>query len=147
MCIRDRIKRYDSLKKDDYKLTNEIVEWKNKVLSQWEKITVIKSEYPDSTLRPIILGEKVTSRLTLDIGSLNPDDIGVEVLYGTKKEDGNVELLFVFPLKFYKANGSIVSYQREVQAGLTGVYDFAFRIFPKNDLLPHRMDFPGVKWV
>ena len=142
-----QIERYDSLKKDDHRLSHEIVEWKDKVLSQWEKITVVKSEYPDSTLRPIILGEKVTSRLTLDIGSLNPEDIGVEVLYGSKKEDGNVELLFVFPLKFHKANGSIVSYQREVQAGLTGVYDFAFRIFPKNDLLPHRMDFPLVKWV
>ncbi|MGE5354733.1 MAG: alpha-glucan family phosphorylase [Deltaproteobacteria bacterium] len=142
-----QIPRYHELKKDNFSLAREIVAWKSKFLSQWKNMSVVKSEYPDSTLRPIILGEKVTSRLTLNIGELNPEEIGVEVLYGRKKEDGNVELLFVFPLKLHKVNGSIVSYQREVQAGYTGVYDFAFRIFPKNDNLPHRMDFPVVKWV
>jgi len=28
-----------------------------------------------------------------------------------------------------------------------GVYDYAFRIHPKNHGLAHRMDFPLVKWV
>ena len=59
-----QIARYYELKKDDFKGAKQIVEWKSKFLSQWHKISIVKSEYPDSTLRPIILGEKVTSRLT-----------------------------------------------------------------------------------
>jgi glycogen phosphorylase/synthase len=30
---------------------------------------------------------------------------------------------------------------------LAGVFDIAFRITPKNPLLPHRMDFNLVKWA
>ena len=135
------------LKTNNFEKAKEILEWKTNVNDQWENIQVIKSEYPDSTFRPIVMGERVTSKLTLDIGTLKPEDIGVEVLYGRKKDGGPVELLFVFPLKLNKVNGSIVTYQREVQAGLTGIHEFVFRIFPKNENLPHRMDFPLVKWV
>lgn len=139
--------RYEMLKTNNFEKAKEILEWKTNVNDQWENIQVIKSEYPDSTFRPIVMGERVTSKLTLNIGTLKPEDIGVEVLYGRKKDGGPVELLFVFPLKLNKVNGSIVTYQREVQAGLTGIHEFVFRIFPKNENLPHRMDFPLVKWV
>ncbi|MEZ4906321.1 MAG: hypothetical protein R2771_01450 [Saprospiraceae bacterium] len=50
-------------------------------------------------------------------------------------------------MKLGKTKDNIAIYQREIQAGLTGVYDFTFRVTPKNDLLPHRMDFPLVKWI
>jgi hypothetical protein len=30
---------------------------------------------------------------------------------------------------------------------LAGVYEYGFRIFPKNADLPHRQDFGLVKWI
>jgi len=29
----------------------------------------------------------------------------------------------------------------------TGVFDIGFRIYPKHKDLPHRMDFPLVRWI
>jgi len=85
--------------------------------------------------------------VTLDIKELSSDDIGVEILLGRKKEDGNEKLLYVFNLKLSKVNKNIVLFKREIPVIMAGIYDFSFRVYPKNKLLPHRMDFPLVKWL
>lgn len=142
-----QIERFKNMINSDYKEAKEIAAWKSKVLFNWDKISVVRTEFPDSSIRPIILGEKINAKIKIDINGLAPEDIGAEILFGRKNEDGSEELMFVFPMKLSKVSDSIVTFHREIQAGLTGVYDFTFRIYPKNDKLPHRMDFPIVKWV
>ncbi len=142
-----QIKRTKEISNDNYKIANEIVDWKNKILEKWDDITILGAEYPDSNIRPLILGEKLNVKLKLDLDGLDPEDIGVEILLGRKKPDGTEELLYVFNLKLNKLDGSIAVYHREIPATMSGVYDFTFRVYPKNKLLPHRMDFPKVKWI
>ena len=142
-----QIERTKEISKDNYKIANEIVDWKNKILEKWDNITILGSEYPDSNIRALVLGEKLIVKLKLDLDGLDTEDIGVEILLGRKKADGSEELLYVFNLKLNKLIGNIAVYQREIPATMSGVYDFTFRVYPKNKLLPHRMDFPKVKWI
>jgi phosphorylase/glycogen(starch) synthase len=44
-------------------------------------------------------------------------------------------------------NGSKAEYAFKLDADETGVFDVGFRIFPKHVNLPHRMDFPLVRWI
>lgn len=142
-----QIKRYKEILADKYSKAKEILDWKNKVLSTWDDITILKTNFPDSNVRPLVLGEKLKVEVTLDLKELQPDDIGVEILLGRKKEDGNEELLYIFNLKLSKINDSIALFKREIPVTMAGIYDFSFRVYPKNKLLPHRMDFPLVKWL
>jgi len=142
-----QINRAKKLSSDNFKIVKEIVNWKHKIIKNWENITILGSEYPDSNIRPLVLGEKINVKLKLDVNGLDANDIGVEILLGRKKPDNSVELMSVFNLKLSKQNGSIAVYQRVIPVTMSGIYDFTFRVYPKNELLPHRMDFPLVKWI
>ncbi|HEB61574.1 MAG TPA: alpha-glucan family phosphorylase, partial [Bacteroidetes bacterium] len=83
-----QIKRTKEISDDNYKIAGEIVDWKNKILEKWDDITILGAEYPDSNIRPLILGEKLNVKLKLDLDGLDPEDIGVEILLGRKKPDG-----------------------------------------------------------
>jgi phosphorylase/glycogen(starch) synthase len=142
-----QIKRTKEISAENYKISKEIVNWKNKILEKWDNITILGAEYPDSNIRPLVLGEKFHVKLKLDLDGLDPEDIGAEILLGRKRQDQTEELLYVFNLKLNKLEGSIAVYHRDIPVTMSGVYDFTFRVYPKNKLLPHRMDFPKVKWI
>lgn len=142
-----QISRSRELTKDNCKVARKIVEWKNKVLENWDKITILGTEYPDSNVRPLALGEKFNVKLKLKLENLAAEDIGVEILLGRKNADGRQELMFVFNLKLSHKNDNTAVYKREIPITMAGIYDFTFRVYPKNKLIPHRMDFPLVKWI
>ena len=50
--------------------------------------------------------------------------------------------------EFYlvKAEGSRLSFELDYQINRAGSFKYAFRMFPKNADLPHRMDFCYVRW-
>jgi hypothetical protein len=41
----------------------------------------------------------------------------------------------------------IVTFTCDIPIDQPGVYNYVFRLFPKNSLLPHRQDFNLVKWI
>ena len=50
----------------------------------------------------------------------------------------------------YQYTGSkegVAKFKVSVLPERTGMYQVATRIYPKNDLLPHRQDFALVKWL
>jgi phosphorylase/glycogen(starch) synthase len=46
-----------------------------------------------------------------------------------------------------KVEGSLATFEAEVLPEHTGMYQVGKRVFPKNPCLPHRQDFPLVKWL
>ena len=50
-------------------------------------------------------------------------------------------------LTFVRQDGSRAFYSVRSTPEATGSFDMAIRVFPKNDKLPHRMDFALVKWA
>ena len=50
-------------------------------------------------------------------------------------------------LDVVSVNGSEVVYAVDALMEHTGSYDAALRVYPKNEKLPHRMDFALVKWA
>ena len=43
--------------------------------------------------------------------------------------------------------GNLAEYSFHQKVDETGVFDIGFRVFPTHEHLPHRMDFPLVKWI
>ena len=43
--------------------------------------------------------------------------------------------------------GTLIRYALDYTPTTPGSYDVAIRVYPKNALLPHRMDFALVKWA
>jgi starch phosphorylase len=46
-----------------------------------------------------------------------------------------------------KEEGNIVTYRLSSKLKEAGVFRYGYRLYPKNDKLPHRQDFAYSRWV
>ena len=98
--------------------------------------------------KAIFVGEKYHFEVTVDIVSLRPEDIGVEMVVARQIVGGqSVNVTRTIQLERTKADGSRVTYSLDYTPDEAGTFDVALRIYPSNPLLPHRMDFALVKWA
>jgi len=124
-----------------------LVEWKNKVQNSWESISLDSLIVPDADNKPLEFGKHFAAEITLNIPGLDPNDIGAEIVMGNKVNDNVEKITFKSQLKLVSSEKGKAKFKCEFPLEHTGVYDYAFRIFPTNKLLRYRMDLPLVKWI
>ena len=73
-------------------------------------------------------------------------DLGVELVVH-QEVDGEVKFFKTYPFEVESQNGDIVTYHLKIKLKSSGVFRYAFRVFPWNVNLPHRQDFAYVKWI
>ena len=77
----------------------------------------------------------------------SPEDIGIEIVFTSPDAKGELHIQGVFEMELTKVEGSLATFEAAVLPEHTGMYQVGKRIFPKNPRLPHRQDFPLVKWL
>ena len=138
-------KRHALLSGDNYKVAKEIASWKENMVNHWDGIEVIKIEEPDTS--NLNVGDKFRVAVELDTKGLNDKGIGVELVAIRTSTHNNDKLYEVEPLQLVKAEGSHLFYEITYQLDYAGGMKFGLRMYPQNELLPHRMDFCYVRWL
>lgn len=141
------IERTHWIRANRYQKAFEINAWKNRVRNNWEKIEVKSLILPDTNVRPLTFGELFIAEITLHSHDLQVGDLAVELLFGNKNNDVVDEITSVVPMKLVDSGDNWVKYYIKVPIDRAGVYNYTFRVFPTNPMLPHRQDFPLVKWI
>jgi len=136
--------RVNRMKADHYSLAKSIVVWKKRILSHWNEIRVIAIEMPEKENFKGLLGDKISIKIVLNIGEMSINDIGVEIIISG---DTLPEGYFVKEFSILNMQGQDVTFECIIRMEQIGVFDYAFRVFPKNENLPHRQDFDLVKWM
>lgn len=139
--------RVKMLKDNDYDLTRKLASWKYKVQRNWDEISVLEINLPDSSRRPLILGDYLEAKVVINLAELEPEDLRVEMIAGQRINDEMKEPTVIHELNVEHRNGNIVTYSLNLNTSRAGVFDLAFRITPNHELLPHRLDFNLVKWA
>jgi glycogen phosphorylase/synthase len=136
------------MKEKDSLLPKELALWKHRILGNWKNIKVVEYDFPDVTHTEFIAGNTYTGKVVLDLNGLSAEEIGVEMVH-TRNRRGNEQLEFrgAEEFKCTHVDGSLAEYTIVRQVEETGVFDVGFRIFPKHEHIPHRMDFPLVRWI
>ena len=132
---------------NDFNKARELVNWKNRVLQHWNNISVESLDVPDVEKGPVEFGTMFNAEIILNLAGLNTNDIGIEILMGNKKDEEVKTIAFKQELKAEDIGDGKAKYTCDFALKNAGVYDYTFRIFPKNDLLAYRMDFPLTNWV
>ena len=83
----------------------------------------------------------------IDTNGIDPADIGIDLIMGQKEFDKVEKIYQQKNLKLTVSEGSEATFYTSINVTDAGVFDFAFRIYPKRDFLPHRQDFSLVKWI
>ena len=139
-------KRHALLGADNYKIAKEIVAWKQNIVAHWDNIEVVSSIFEPTEL-PANVGGKCKVAVELDTKGLNDKGIGVELVAIRTSTHNNDKLYEVKQLNLVKAEGSHLFYEVDYRLDYAGGMKFGLRMYPKNDLLPHRMDFCYVRWI
>jgi len=63
-----------------------------------------------------------------------------------QNRDDEQKVYDVEQFKVVKREGNLFTFQLQHKMENPGMFKFAFRMFPKNVDLPHRMDFCYVRW-
>ena len=138
--------RSKKLKAADNKLAKEIALWKENVAERWDSIRVVSAEKPDPLkIGQIEAGQKYDIYITVDEAGLD-NAIGVELVTLTTDNENVDHIYSVEPLEVVKREGNLYTFHVTHRINNAGSFKIAYRIFPKNEELPHRQDFCYVKW-
>ena len=138
--------RVASLKQDNFALAIQISDWKRKVNQEWDNVKIVSTEIPNKNKQLISIGNNYQAKITLDIGGLNMNDIGLELVIAREDKEGKTKVMDKKEFTPASQEGSNAVYTLEVVTEYPGSLQLGLRVFPKNDLLPHRQDFALVKW-
>ncbi len=141
-------KRHALLMADNYKKAKEIAAWKENIAKHWDEIEVVSMNIPSPIgTEPPSVGDIRHLQVDLDVHDLNDKGIGLELVAVRTSMHNNDKLYDVVPLNLTKVNGSRLTYEADYKLNYAGGMKFCVRMFPQNDLLPHRMDFAYVRWI
>ena len=132
---------------DDFAKAREIAAWKKKLRREWKNIEVVSSVTPDSNSDSISLGTTYNAEVVLNIGDLNAEEIGVEVLFATTDKKGKLHIQERYDFSPVETVDGKAKYVAAINPDRSGLYLVAGRIYPKNADLPHRQDFELVRWL
>lgn len=141
------VNRRNEVYQNGFEIAKELVSWKSKVKQSWENISLDSLIIPDADNKPLEFGKHFVAEISLNIPNLDPSDIGAEIVMGNKVNGEVSKITFKHELEMSGYEDNKVRFTCEFPLENTGVYDYAFRIFPKNSMLKYRMDFPLVKWI
>ncbi len=138
--------RYYKMIENDYAMAAEISEWKKKVSREWDNIEIAVYELPNRSKQIISLGRSYWGEVTLEIGELNMQDVGVELVVAKQCND---RMLVHNKYDFVpvEQKDGRAKYRLDVTPDSPGLFSLALRVYPKSPLLPHRQDFALVKWL
>jgi len=132
---------------DECSMAKNIADWKAKVNSHWDEIVVTSVKVPDSSKHTLRFGESFKAEVMLDCGSLLPEDIGVEVVFGRKQNGQVKDILFSKPLKLKSSSGETATFSCEFGIEHAGALDYGIRMHPANPQIPYKQDTGLVRWI
>ena len=138
--------RKQDLIKDQYYLARFLASWKKRIRVNWDQIEIISLNLPGESKNGYMSGKQYIGEIVVDLKDLDPEEIGIELVI-SKDSDKNAELFHKQEFQLKKWNGTQALYVTKIIPTYSGGFSFGFRLYPKHPMMPHRQDFPLVRWI
>jgi starch phosphorylase len=145
-------KRDKFISANHYAKAKEIAKWKEDMSSKWDDFVVESVQvnghdvYQAHSLN-FVEGEDCNVDIVIDKKDM-VGDLGVEsVLVQYDSKTNKDKFVASFPLKLVKREGSKLYFSLKSPIEYTGSYKYAYRVYPNNPDIPHRMDFAYIRWI
>ena len=110
-------------------------------------IEVVSTSNVDNVSGALLLNNEYKAEITLTVGEIDPQDIGIELLLAEHNRKGKLCIKEVFEYKLKECKDGVATYKCKIVPDKTGAYQSALRMYAKNKQLPHRQDFELVRWL
>ena len=129
---------------DNFAKAKMMADWKANVRSRWDAIEIKSIEAGNGLNATVEAGKEYEVTVVVDEKGLD-DAIGIESVI-IRHEGGQDHIYEVIPLSPVSKNGNLYTFKATSGIFNAGSFKQAFRMYPKNALLPHRQDFCYVRW-
>lgn len=129
---------------DNFAKAKMMADWKANVRSRWDAIEIKSIEAGNGLNATVEAGKEYEVTVVVDEKGLD-DAIGIESVI-IRHEGGQDHIYEVIPLSSVSKNGNLYTFKATSGIFNAGSFKQAFRMYPKNALLPHRQDFCYVRW-
>lgn len=140
-------KRSAYLKENNFAKAREIAAWKENVAQNWDQIEVVHLSHVDHDTHEPHVGQGTTVEVVIDTKGMSSKGIGVELVITHLLKTNKEQLYDVEELTLVRTEGSRLFFSLDYVMNRAGSFRYAFRMFPKNEDLPHRQDFCYVRWL
>jgi starch phosphorylase len=104
--------------------------WRSRVTEGWSRISV-RSEETEKKI-DFLVGSKMGLIIRANLGDLTPDDVSVEIYYGTSHSSVEIREGSVLQARHEKQDGSEHLFRAEIPCHVSGRYVYAARIVPRH---------------
>jgi starch phosphorylase len=140
--------RHERMVAENFKKAKELVSWKEKMAASWDNIELLELKIPESLYKDSIVNSKHIMQAFIDVKTLDCKDIGIELVITYHVNEKNEDhILDTEEFDLIKSEGTRLTFQLEYRLTKAGSFRYGFRMFPKNEELPHRQDFNYVRWL
>jgi starch phosphorylase len=120
-----------------YQPARDLAAWKSRVTAAWPSVHVTHVESGGVDASPQV-GEQLQVRAVVQLGTLSPDDVSVELVHG-RARDGD-ELVDVHAVELVldsmdAATPGLANYEGSVALARSGSFGYTVRVVPRNPLL------------
>lgn len=141
------IVRSKKLITNDYELAKDLTTWKQRIRLSWNQLEVVSIKTQNFDADAISINDTFEAEVEIRTNELKAENVGLEVLFCHKERDVVTDYEFKYEMDLVSTNGGTATYKCSVPIERAGVFNFVFRAYPKNELLPHRQDLPLVRWM
>jgi hypothetical protein len=134
------------MKTNNYEMAIRIAEWKKNVRRAWNEIEIVSAKFPDYEKNPMSLNESFTGEIEIDLKQLEASDVGVEIVITDAVANGSTKIFEKYPADLVSVRNKIAKFTISGAPQKPGFYNYAIRIFAKNELLPYKHDSGLVMW-
>ncbi len=135
--------------KNNYQQTKDIAEWKHKVRSNWNQIKFISIKHENESA-DIKVGTEFNIRADVFLGNLTPDDVEVQIYFGSIDKQFEAHSNSFVPMQYdkNKSKGSNnYCYKGVIITKNSGQFGFTARILPKHPLQRTSYDLGLIHWA
>ena len=124
-------KRAEEVISDDFRLARKISAWKKRVRREWKNIELVSLTQPDASYS-LSMNNSLRVEVVLNIGDLDPEDIGVETLFATMDNKRRLHIQERYEFQVVEFNDGIAKYQTDVVPDHKIVYEVSDYNFSYN---------------
>jgi len=140
------VKRSQDLAKDNHSRARALAAWKSRLFKNWDGVKVHQVRFEKN--RTFQVGEKLSVEVDVELGTLKPTDVVVQLYSGPLNEKGEI----VEGRTDRMQNGTRLEnghyrYRQEMSCGMSGRHGFSARVLPSHEDLVTNFDLSLITWV
>jgi starch phosphorylase len=122
--------------------------WKQRLIQVWPKVKVLRIETSGDELK---IGSEQQVRAWVDLGDLTPEDVTVQLYYGTLDTHGEIvsgDTLNMAPIAGSNgATPSVYGFETQIAYRSTGQHGLSVRVLPCHEDLPTPFQRGIIRWA